>query len=390
MKKKLPIIMIFIILTMCLGIYGCNEVKTSKDYYLYTYQTVLGDFLKNTAKISFSGDEYTFSNNNGMVTNLGIHSEENGKVSFVPDKIGDNSQIAATTYMIVYKEFLIEPAMISSRVGETIYEDRDELEGIYTGGFKLSDGKIYESVDGSDTDESFTEMTGVYEENKDYIVFRLDDGTIQVLLTFIYEDGFGNKVASLVNRFYSYKTPNLKTLEQSFIELDKKVYAKSDSNTYDLGLIVYPERDIVTEGVTFKVIGNSGAAVTGRTLSFNGTGSVTIEYEYNGSKKTESIRVIDFALKSGLTDAQRTYSIGDVEAYSSVLFALTDYYDDFAATYESVTITDTEKAECESGFVTFKAAGTVAATLTVRYVRNYADGREQILELTETVNIIIS
>lgn len=390
-KKALIILIVLSILATITMLSGCNRVRTSKDYYLYTYQGVLGDFAKNTSKITFDRDNYTIFNNNGTVINVGEHSTNNGMVSFVPDKIGNVSQIAATTCMYVYDQYLIETAQVISRVSNLQFEDKSDLEGIYNAGFKLSDEIIYESTDGSDSESSYTEKVGTYDENRDFVICYYETGAVVVLLQLEYVDGFGNKVCGLAPRFYSYKDPSLKNIKVSGIELYDKIFVKSTSGTYDLSLLVYPKKSVVTDDVTYKVLTNTvNASINGKTLTFNGTGNVQIEYSYDNYKNTELVYIVDTTVKAGIVDADRTYSVGDVEDYDDIISKVADYLSDWS-TYEYVEISNTAKAESKNGSVTFKEAGTVDVVLYVRYLRNYADGDEKVVETKiTTITLIIN
>lgn len=396
MKKKILLVSAILIIFL-LGVFaaGCNEVKTGEDYYRYTYDSTQGQFVQNNAKITFEKTDYYMYNNNGQVINVGTHTTNNNTISLIPDLIGNASQIAATTSMFVSDEYIIDPTSVFSRVAETQFEDRAELEGIYDNNLKLSDGKIFESIDGSNTDESFTDNIGDYKINKkkDFITFNLNNGTVFILLRFEYTDAFGYNVNGLATSFYSYKEPKTDDIAISDVELADKIFLNKStgggSANYNLSLLTYPKKEIVTEGITYSIVGvNNNASITGSELSYNGTGSVQIEYKYGNITGTEWVYIVDIDIITNITDAQRTYNVGDIEDFDDILSDLT-IYDSYWFTYESVEISDETKAEISNGAVEFKAIGTVEATLRARYVLTYKDGTSQVIEKVVTINLII-
>lgn len=386
-RKKIILLIILTMLAVMLTASGCNRIKTRKDYYLYTFQPVKGEFVRNSTKITFRKDNYTSFNNSGQVADLGEFKSGVDMVTFIPDKIGNANRMAAKYCMYVYKEYLIDTGQVFSRVSEEQFEDRDELEGVYDAGFMLKDKVIYRSADNSGTEQSFTEKAGTYIINKDFIICYRDDGTIVVLLQFVYKDALGYKVKALGARFFSYKSPNLKKIKLSDMELETKIYEKSLNNTYNLSVIVYPKD--ISISVTYKVLNNAQATISGSTLTFAGSGALNIEYSYGEYTKTERIIIVDMNLSAGYTDADRTYKVGDIEDYDDVISAAYDYYSDWS-TYESIQILGNTKAESKNGSVEFNEAGLCEAKLVIRYVRPYLDGKNQVVELKKDIIFIIN
>lgn len=397
MNKKISLLLTLVLITViAFTITGCNSVRTSKDYYLYTYDALVGNFVKSNAKIEFKKDTYELYNNNGRVIDVGNHSTNNGLVSFVQDKRGANyNQIANVFNMYAYKSYLVETTQMTSRVSELTYEDRSDLEGVYDAGFMLKDGVIYDSIDGSNVESSFIEKAGTYSinKNKDFITTVDNDGTVNILLMMTYVDAFGYKVKALAARFYTYRSPRLKDVEVSAVELENKVFLNKStgggSAAYELALMSYPNKERVGGTITYAIVGtNANATISGSTLNYTGTGSVQIEYTYGNIKDTEWVYIVDLKIKDTLTAADRTYDVGDIEDYDDILWALADY-DGHWFGYESVTISNEAKAESKNGAVRFKEVGTVDATLTIRYVSTFKDGSTKVVEKSQNVNIII-
>lgn len=394
MKKKLLLLtLMLLILSLAFAITACNEIKTSKDYYLYTYQPTQGTFIKNSGKITFDKDNYSIYNNSGQIIDVGEFSNNNGIASFIPDKIGDTAnRITATTSMYVHDRFIIETAQVINRVTDTQFEDKTDLDGRYSNNIYLRGGIIYSSIDGSDVDESFVEKIGTYKinKNKDFVIFYNDNGTTTILLQFEYIDAFGNKVCGLANRFYSYKTPKIKDISVTSMELAKKIFIKSDNNSYELSLLAYPNKNIITNDVIYKIANiDPNASINGSTLTYNGTGNVQIEYTYNSFKNIERVYIVDFTLKTTLTDTDRTFNVGSVVDYDDLISQIC-IYDNNWNTYESVIISNNEKAECSNSQINFKEKGTVQAELIVRHVITLLDGSKQVIEKKLAISLIIN
>lgn len=398
MKKKVLFTTLIIVfaLIMVFVATGCNKVRTGKDYNLYTYEPLKGDFVMNTDKYVFDKNNYYAYDNTNTVANYGEYETENGVISLIPDKIGTANRLAATTSILFYKEYLIDltnPA-IALRVGQTTYEDRSDLEGIYTLGVKLNSGKVYESIDGSNTPSSFTERIGTYEINKDkdFLTVYEDAGIVNSFLMFTYTDSFGYEVLGLTKNFYSHKKPDFKATSETMVEIKTTIFENKSTDggtaNYDLSLISYPNKKAVS-GVTYRIMGaNPQAAINGNSLSFTGTGSVRIEYSYSNFKGSAWIYIVDFKIKAGLPDAARTFNVGDIEDYDDIIAAVADYVS-YGFTFESIEINNSTKAEAKNGSVEFKEAGTVEAILTIRNVIAYADGTDQVLELKVNIHLII-
>ena len=376
---------------------GCNRIRTSKDYYLYTYDDIVGNFVQSNAKITFDKDIYTMYNNAGRVTNIGEHSTNNNYVSFVPINIGaNNNPLTQVTTFYVYKSYLIPTNQIISRVSETNYEDKSDLEGIYDAGFKLRKEKVYVSIDGSGTNASYIEEVGSYESNrrKDFINFTAADGSVEILLVFEYQDAFGNDVKALAPIFYSYKTPRTRDIKVSALELKDKVFINKSvdggSAEYELSLLSYPSKGTINKDVKYSIVGvNPNATISGSTLTFTGTGLVQIEYEYGKAKSSEWVYIVDLELKNNLTDGQRTFAVGSFADYDDIILQVANY-SNYGFTFESVVIKDSDKAKASNGEVAFLQEGNVNVDLIVRHVQNFKDGSTKVVEKTVSLILIIA
>lgn len=399
MKKKsfYTAIIAVLVLVMLFVTTGCNNIRTDKDYSFYTYEMTQGTFMKNTGKFVFNKNNYFVYDNTNTVVSYGEYEQDNSVISLIPDKIGTANRLAATFSIVRYKEYLIDltaPTVIL-RVGETTFEDRSDLEGIYSANIKLSKGKVFESADRSDTPTSYTEKVGTYEINKDkdFITFYRDGGTVSAFLIFTYTDTYGYEVKGLTQRFYSHKKVNFKQLDQTIVEYEKSFFQNKSTDggtaSYPLSLISYPSKERVSGDVSYRIVGtNPQASLNGSTLSFTGTGAVQIEYTYGTFKGTKWIYIIDFKLKTANPDSARTFNVGNTVNYRNIISAVADYTR-YAFTHESIEIKNSTKAEAKGGFVTFKEAGTVEAILTIRNVNTYADGRVEALELKQSIHLII-
>lgn len=261
MKKKSLAILIVIALVLIFVLAGCSGIKTNKDYYLYSFEFEKGTFVQNLAKISFDKDTYTSYDNTGTVDDIGEYLIEDSVISLVPDKIGDANRIARTANMYLYDTYIIDPTLISSRITLTQFGDREKIEGLYDAGFYLKDGKIYDSYDGSNIIESYTEKVGEYKfnKNKDFINIEMDDGTKDCLLTFTYTDNLGQETRAFAPVFYSHKNPKVEAMKDAVVQMYTQVFENKSSDgssaNYELKLISFPDKNVFNNNVSFEIVG---------------------------------------------------------------------------------------------------------------------------------------
>lgn len=235
MKKRLFFILMVIVILLCSLLFttSCNNVKKDKDYCLYTYEPVQGKFVKNNSKYIFEKENFYVYDNANTLINYGEYQVNNNVVSLIPDKIGNANRLAATTSIILYKEFLINLTRptVALRTAPTAFEDRSDLEGIYSLGFKLNNGNVYQSSDNSNTPSSFTEKIGRYQTNKDkdFLEIYEDGGFVQSFLIFSYTDRYGYEVKGLTQDFFCHKKIKFKKIDRTIVEFEKTIYENKSS-----------------------------------------------------------------------------------------------------------------------------------------------------------------
>lgn len=399
MKNKKYSFIIFTILLIFLLIFatGCSyKLKTNTEYNYYSYEPLKGTFIKNSAKIFFKKTTYSLYNNANVITGYGEYLLDNNVVSLIPDKIGTVDRIAAANSMILYKNYLVDlsESNIMLRMSDKVYGERSELEGVYENDIKLKKEKIYISDDGSNSPNSFIEQIGTYKLNKneDFITFYLDNMYVQSFLIFSFIDDFGAKIKGLSPVFYCCKEVKFEKTSQNLVEMNQTIFENKSSGettgNYELALIGYPNNEKISSGVTYRILTPGiSASINNNTLEFAGVGAIEIEYSYKQFKNKVWIYIVDFTLKD-ISDSQRTFNVGDIVSFESIIFAVTNY-EKYAFSYFSVQIKNTVKAKTQDGKVEFLETGTVEVILTLRNTKKRADGEYEILELKQTAFLII-
>ncbi len=404
MKRYLRILLaIMLVAVLSLTLFGCSEkIRESKDYYFYTYDSVVGEFVKTNAKITFKKDNYTIFNGAGNIVDVGTHSTNNGYATFLPEKTGANTdQIASATYFYVYDEYIVNTGGLLNRVTDKTYADKSELEGRYftpAGEIKLDNGKFYSSIDGSNTESSFTVEEGTYETKKDFITFKVNDGTVEIRLIIEYTNANGLTVKALASNFYSYRKPKFDTVSNSAVEIATNIYANTSvsgaASNYTLELLSYPNNDRITSGVTYTIIGVSTGVISGNTLTFTGVGNVTVEYTYGNIVDQEDIYIVDCELLPGITSPHLSYSVGDVWSFSKILSDVSTYsnitdWGESISTYEFVNINNTNVTVSNQN-VSFDNVGNISAEIGIRVVQTMLDGTTKEVVISRTITIAVT
>ncbi len=398
--KKLTILIIISLFAILLAITGCTH-RLKREYHYYSFESLKGNFVQYTSKFIFKKDSYFHYDETNTITNLGEYFLDNDTISLVPDKVGDTNRIALTESIIFYKDYLIDLDSIDTiyRYSEQVYGERSQLEGQYTSSnnntIYLDKKKIYISSDNSNIPQSFTTQIGTYvlNKNKDFLTFCIDGEATHGFLIFDYIDEYGKKVKGLTSSFYcSKKKIKFSTVQECIVEMQDTLFLNKavDNNPaqYDLALTSYPNGESITEGVSFSIISPSDATIDGNTLKTSTAEALNIKYEYKHFKGTAWIYITDFHLKSNLTASQRTFHIGDEITFQDLFLQVAEFTKR-QFSYETVQIKNSAKAEVENGKVTFLEVGTIETILTLRDTRRKVNGEVQVLEIKQTIYLIV-
>lgn len=408
MKKKQIVLAMILIFIFLLALGGCNSIKINKNYHQYSFDVTKGTFVKSLSNINFGKKDYNIYDNNGQLVETGEHFREDFIITFVPDKIGDNNnRMLASTSRIVYKDYIIDPTLglfSAERWTYGRYEDKKDLEGIYNASGQkilLKDGNIYESYDGSNTVESFTEKIGEYKlnKNKDFVEINMLDGVKMSLLHYTYKNALEQTVSALVDTFFTYKKPKFTVMQDSIVEMYTKFFENKSTaggmSDYELELISFPNATKFHKGVTFELDGeNSQASIRDNILTFQGTGSVDIIYKYKNITDSVNVQILKFDIKENLTPEDKTFNVGDDFTFSQLFNMFVDY--DYTSNLTtSITLNSTTLAEVENrnevpgGLVSFNGVGDVTLNFVGRYVTTLEDGTQKSLVITKSITLKI-
>ncbi|HHT83780.1 MAG: hypothetical protein ACOYEC_02345 [Christensenellales bacterium] len=397
MKKRLLVILSALLAILCalLVLTACNTLKKGKDYNLYTFEPLMGKFVRNSSKIIFDKKQkYFIYDNSNILTNTGEYRDNNNYLTLIPDNVGDQNRMEAVESFYRYNSYIVHIPTSNQRKGETQFEDLSSLEGIYTSNIKIKNDKIYKSCDGSNLPESFTEEIGTYAVKGDFVIFYTESNQIRVYLQFTYVNSLGYTVRCLTDTFYSYKAPNFSSIDNAFVEMEKTIfYLEGDEEeeaSYSLNLIAYPSKQRISEGVEYVITDiDSEAAVAGSVLTFKGTGRVNIKYRYGSFIDSASIYIVKFDLRDNLTEQQRTYQIGDRVSYQNMVSSKCQF--NSSPAYDtSIKINNSSLAEAKNGYITFNESGTVNVTLVIRYKKARPSGKTETLTLEKNIDLIIT
>lgn len=390
MKKKglIMIITVALAFVMLITLGGCNTLKLNKDYHLYTFEVEKGDFVKNINKITFEKKSYSIYDNTGKLADEGEYTMDSAAITFIPDKIGDAAnRMAVAGIKYFYKDYIIDTApavanFYAERWTHTDFEDKEGLEGIYTlGGSRvlLNNGGLFVSYDGGNVLDSFTDKVGEYKlnKNKDFVEIEIYDTQKMCLLHFTYQNQYDQTVSALVDTFYSTKAPQITQVQDTMVEFYSQVFVSTsvggDMANYELSLITFPGKNIITTGVTFET-DDTSATISGNKLTYAGTGTVDVSYKYKNYSGGATVSIVKFAIKDALTEEDKTFDEGDELSFNNIFMLFADF--DFAGDRVdlSVSFKDTNLVTVESdamvagGLVSFDKKGEVTAVLTARYV----------------------
>ncbi len=400
MKKNIRFMVLVGVLLTFILIFatGCNyKLKTNTEYNLYTFEPLKGTFAKNISKYVFTKNTYSMYDNTNTLADYGEYQSDSDVISLIPDKIGDENRINATNSIILYKDYLIDLSYsnIVFRSPETVYGERSSLEGIYEDTIKLKDGKVYQSRDDSASPDSFTEQIGTYSLNKDkdFITLYVDEEGTMSFLIFSFTNRLGAEVKGLTPAFYTCKKIKFKEVSPNVVELQQTIFGSKSVNdgiaNYELALIGYPNKNKITSGVTYSVLSsNPTATIENNQLKVAGTGAIEIEYTYKHFKDSVWVYIVDFSLIPDNPDSARTFYVGDTASYEDIISAVANY-EKYYFTYFSVEIKNTTKAKAQMGEVEFLETGTIEVDLILRNAVKKADDAYEVVEIKQTVFLII-
>lgn len=401
-KKQLTIFVVLVMFVLLLALAGCNNIKLNKDYHLYSFAFEKGTMAESSARYSFSKKGYEQFSPLSRLLATGEYVKKDSSITLIPDKMGDANRMGATRRLILDGKYIVDPAAanVTERVEPTRFEKTDGLEGIYDIGLCLKGGKIYTSIDGSDTPDSYTELVGEYAKNKrkkEFIEIMFYENSIgmptgekMVFLHFKFTNEFGEATSALANEFYATKLPKIRKVKDALLELETKTFKNEDAGKYQLKLISYPDKKVLKKGVTFEMVdaNDTGATISGSTLSMQGTGTVTIRCKYDNRVVEEDVSIVDFRLKADLPAGDRSYNVDDEKTFRTVINAIADYS---PGAILSIEPDSTALVQIVNGELHFLATGRVTVTLVARYVDIQADGTQLVTKLTiDNVQLIIN
>jgi len=395
-KRVLSIIVLaaVIVLLIMIPVTVSVAVRPEGEYYRYTYDAVTGEFISSNARITIDkNDRFAMFDNAGdyvTVTGVGCkgeYSEQNNGVNIRVENMGT---VIYSKFFIKNGNYIIDPLLVTPQISDSIYTEKDKLEGYYNLNLNgsaaikyLNKGKIYSSVNNTTDPASFTKQEGTYDQRGDFLTIIDDSGIsrIMLVLEFINLNGEPNK--GLATTFYSKRNIRTKAPSVTGLELESRNYAKVANNQYEIKVIKYPtKKEADFDSITIRTDATSlgGASVSGKVITCNGIGNITLDIRMGDNTLTRTISIVDLTL---ITPAP---NLNEKVAYDYTTFTT----DNPPASAILATGVACETSVIGShGDVTFIGKGSAIINVSATWSETKLDGSIKYVTITRTVTVTV-
>ena len=181
-KRILSIVVLvaFLVLIIAVSTAIAVSVRPEGDYYRYTYDAVKGEFCSDNSRIEINNNNrfivYDNTGNIVVVGGIGCMGEYTPQDDGLNIRVENLGTVIYTKYYIKNGNYIIDPVAVIPQISDSIYTDKDKLEGYYNLNINgsastkyLFKKKVYSSVNGTTDPASFTKEEGEYDQSGDFL-----------------------------------------------------------------------------------------------------------------------------------------------------------------------------------------------------------------------------